>query len=94
MSFFGKLWRVAKPIVTLGLPIIIKAIAKKNPKAAPYLQIAEEVISAVLAERPDLYGTPGLYIEVRKRITENALLTQAEKRAALAAAWQQLKSSN
>jgi hypothetical protein len=90
MSFWGKLRRVVGHVVTLGLPFIIKAIAKKNPKAAPHLAIALEIIDAVLAERPDLYNKPGLYQEVKRRVYTSDDFTEAEKRVILAAAWKRV----
>jgi hypothetical protein len=90
VSFWKKLGRVAANVVTLGLPFIIKAIARKNPKAAPYLAIAAEIIDAVVNERPDLYGTPGLYEEARRQVYATPDFSEAEKRAILAAVWRQV----
>lgn len=91
MSFWSKLGRVAANVVTLGLPIIVRMIARKNPKSSA-LAIAAEIVDAVLVERPDLYETPGLYSEVRGRVQASPDLSEADKRAVLAAVYHYIKS--
>jgi hypothetical protein len=85
---FRKLWRIVKPVVTLGLPIIIRAIARKNPKSNT-IAIAAQIIEAILHDRPDLYRTPGLY-DAARRYVERGHLPEKQKRELIAELFKQV----
>jgi hypothetical protein len=79
---FRKLWRIVKPVVTLGLPILINHIRRKNPQSNT-IAIAAQIIEAILHDRPDLYRTPGLYDAARRYVQEGNM-PEKQKRELIA----------